>query len=117
LTFFLRLAFSIFLSVLGSVLIGQRGRTNDLPMILIVGSFFTAPFALVVAAIAFQLEKTFLSMASGPIVAALALGVAFLIAPNRENFMAGIGSSVVQVALFGTLWSVSAWVFAAKANP
>ena len=83
-------------------------------MIMLIGSFFAAPFTLIVAGIAYQLEKTFVSAASGPIVAGVALGIAYFAAPNRQNFMAASEGLVVQVIVFGVLWSLSAWLFSSK---
>ncbi len=73
--------------------------------VLVTYGFFGLPFAAAAAGLARLLEKTFLGW-SAAVVAMVVLMVAlYFIAPNKQNFWAGIGMIAPFAILFGCIWS------------
>jgi hypothetical protein len=95
----------------GALLIGSFAVTRGVGLmtVALIYGFFGLPFAMIAAGLARLLEKTFLGWSAG-IVSMVVLAVAlYLIAPNKQNFWAGIGMIAPFALLFGGIWSLLTW--------
>ena len=84
-------------------------RGSGFATVLITYGLFGLPFAAAAGGLARLLEKTFLGWAAGIVSMIVFSGALYFIAPNKQNFWAGIGAAAPFAILFGAIWSFLTW--------
>lgn len=106
--FLVQFAVSYAAALLIGTIVLTRGGSGTATIALTYG-LFGLPFALAAGGLARLLEKTSLGWSAG-IVAMFGLSAAlYFLAPNKQNFWAGIVSAAPFALLFGGIWSFLTW--------
>jgi len=84
-------------------------RGNGFTTLLSIYGLFGLPFAAAIAGIARLLEKTPLGWTAGIVSTLGVIAVLYVVAPNKQNFLAGIGLVAPFALLFAAIWSFLTW--------